>query len=247
MPSMAHGDWEAFGKRFFNLHKKTFGVKIQMAVAMQRRPVPLFTSVAPAGTHDMRLARAEHGIFDQMRPGERALGDPGYLGEPEKIYAPPRRNMLSYVAEEDRAELTLQRRVEQGNKIMKRFKILGTTYRKGAVHAYPDIELLTPVIARLVFWDLLLNQEHGGKIHTSGPTPDFVAWRQGEVRNAESVARHESRNMRAMLRAQSKNDPGVAASERRRQQRAVELQRVGVTLRQHKPGKRTRKRVAVLN
>lgn len=245
MPTMAHGDWEIFGKRFFNLHKKTFGVKVQLAVAMQRRPVPLFVSVAPAGTHDLTMAREDGGIFSQMRPDERGLGDPGYLGEPEKIYAPPRKKMHSYVEEEDKAELTLQRRVEQANKMMKRFKILGTVYRKGAVRAYSDIELLAPVIARLVFWDLLLNQDHGGEIHTSGPTPDPVPWRAGELRNETNVARHESRNLRAMVRMQSRS--GASVADRQRQRRAADLQRVGVTMRQIKPGKRARKRVNVLN
>lgn len=247
MPSMDHGDWESFGKRFFNLHKKTFGAKIQLGVAMQRRPVPLFASVAPAGMHDLTIARQSDGVFAQMRHGERTLGDPGYLGDPERIYAPPRRNMQAYVAEEDKAELTLQRRVEQANKIMKRFKIIGTTYRKGAVHAYPDIQLLAPVIARLVFWDLLLNQEHGGLIHSSGPSPDFVPWRAGEVRDEGAVARYETRNMRAMLNMQSRNRIGKRnLSDRMRKQRALRLQQVGVTLRRPNAGNPTRKRIVIL-
>lgn len=201
MPSMDHGDWDLFGKRFFNMHKKMFGAKIQLAVAMQRRPVPIHASVAPAGVQDLGIARQR--ILSQMRPGERALGDPGYLGEPERIYAPPRRNMQSYVEEEDKAELTLQRRVEMANKMLKRFKIIGTTYRKGAVRAYPDIKLVATVIVRLVFWDLFLNQDHGGEIHVSGPRPDPVSWRKGEALNEESKARYARRNLRAMLQVRS--------------------------------------------
>lgn len=227
MPSMAHGDWELFGRRFFNYHKKMFGVKVQVAVAMQRRPVPIFASVAPAGTHDLAVARKRGGIFDQMRPGERALGDPGYLGEPDRIYAPPRSNMHSYVAEDDKAELTLQRRVEQANKIVKRFKTLGTVYRKGAVHAYDDISLIAPVVVRLVFWDLYLNQEHGGAIHTSGPKPDVIPWVDGEERSAANVARHEQRNVRAILRTRRATNK-VSTTVRQRQ--VSQLKKVGVNM-----------------
>lgn len=211
-----------------------FGAKIQLAVAMQRRPVPIYASVAPAGAHDLGIARQQ--LFGKMRQGERALGDPGYLGEPERIYAPPRGNMQSYVEEEDKAELTLQRRVEQANKMLKRFKILGTTYRKGAVRAFPDIELVAPVVVRLVFWDVFLNQEHAGKIHMSGPRPDPVSWRKGEVRDEIGRVRHERRNIQAMLQVK----PTTGKSARR--QRA--LQRVGVTLKSG-PRKQSRRTIIV--
>jgi hypothetical protein len=175
MPQMQHGDWERFGKEFWNHHKKVFGVKLEIAAATQRRPVPVGISVAPAGMHDLAIARRPGGVFSLMQDGERALGDPGYLGEPSKIYAPPRRNMESYVPELDKAELNLQRRVEMLNRHFKTFKVLGTTYRKGAVRAFEDLKLIAIVVAKLVYLDMILNQAHSGDVHTSGPIPDPVS------------------------------------------------------------------------
>lgn len=109
-----------------------------------------------------------------MRPGEIGLGDPGYGGHSLKIYAPPKKNERLYVDELDKVELTLQRRVEMANRIIKRFACLGSVYRKGAVHAYSELELLCSLIPKMVFWDLLLNQDHSGEIHVDGPTADPV-------------------------------------------------------------------------
>ena len=175
MPTMKHGDWEKFGKQYWNHHKKTFGVKLEIAAAMQRRPVPLWASVAKGGTHDLTIARRPGGVFSRLRDGERGLGDPGYLGEPSKVYAPPRRNMDAYVAELDKAELNLQRRVEMLNRHLKQFKVLGTIYRKGAVRAFEDLQVIAIVVAKLVYIDMMLNQEQSGEIHTTGPIPDRVA------------------------------------------------------------------------
>ena len=212
MPSMAHGDWELFGKSFFNYHKGQFGVKAELAVAMQRRPIPLFCSVAPAGMNDLTIARQAGDVFSTLKPGEIGLGDPGYVGQPDRIYAPPRKNMRSYVAEDDKAELTLQRRVEMANQIMKRFKVLGTIYRKGAVHAFEDLKLIVSVVAKLVFWDLFLNQEHGGAIHTSGPVPDPVVKQKRSslfgLGAKNKVRGRESKNVRVQGR--------VGKRERRR-------------------------------
>jgi len=169
MPSMGARDFQKW-KKFFNYHKKVFGAKLEVAVALQRHPLPIRTSLAPAGMHDLTIAR--QGIFREMHPGEIGLGDPGYGGHSAKIYAPPKKNELRYVDELDKVELTLQRRVEMANRIIKRWHCLGEVYRKGAVHAYPDLEVLCSLIPKLVFWDVLLNQQFSGPIHTSGPTPD---------------------------------------------------------------------------
>lgn len=163
MPSMAHGDFERFGKLFWNHHKRVFGAKLEVAVAMQRRPVPIATHVAPAGRSDLRIAR--EGIFQQMDHGEIALGDPGYVGQSDHIYAPPRRNMISYVPELDKAELTLQRRVEMANQRIKTFKCVGTIYRKGAVHAYPDLLILGRLVPKLVLLDIIHSPQLAGQIH----------------------------------------------------------------------------------
>lgn len=160
---MAHGDWENFGKLFWNHHKRQFGMKLEVAVATQRRPIPIATRVAPAGTSDIRMAR--EGIFRRMRPGEQALGDPGYQGEPSHIYAPPRRNMHTYVPELDKTELTLQRRVEMANQRIKSFKCVGTIYRKGAVHAAQELTLLGMLIPKLVLVDMLYSDGRAGEIH----------------------------------------------------------------------------------
>lgn len=138
---------------------------------MQRTPVPIGVSVAPAGVHDLTLARCPGGVFSRMVPGERALGDPGYIGD-HHIYAPPRQNMKDYVKELDKSELTLQRRVEMVNQHFKQFKCLGTVYRKGAVRALKDIQLIAVVVAKLVYLDLILNQQYSGYVHTSGPIVD---------------------------------------------------------------------------
>lgn len=165
---MAHGDWDRFGKVFYNYHKRMFGVKLEVAVATQRRPVPIATRVVPAGQSDIRIAR--EGIFQRMEPGERALGDPGYQGEPNQIYAPPRRGMRTFVADLDKAELTLQRRVEMANQRIKSFKCVGTTYRKGAVHAYQELQLLGTLVPKLILLDMICNPEHTGNIHVTGPS-----------------------------------------------------------------------------
>jgi hypothetical protein len=169
-PEMKHGDFDRYAFHFWNHHKRTFGVKLELAVATQRVPLPIGISVVPAGWSDITIARLPHGIFAHMAPGERALGDPGYAGEQSKIYAPPKKNMLSYVEELDKAELTLQRRVEMANEHLKEFKSLGTTYRKGAVRAFRDIEIIAIVVAKLIVLDMFLNQGHCGPIHVTGPT-----------------------------------------------------------------------------
>jgi hypothetical protein len=172
MPKMAHGDWERYGRTFWNGHKKIFGVKLEIAVATQRRPVPLACTVVPAGIHDLTIARMPGGVLSNVRLQERGLGDPGYRGEPDKIYAPPRRNEKAFVAELNKAELSLQRRVEMLNRHLKEFNVLGQTFRKGAVRAYEDLMVIGIVVAKLVFVDMLLAQEHSGPVHTSGPIPD---------------------------------------------------------------------------
>jgi len=172
MPKMAHGDFDKYAFHFWNQHHHTFGVKLEIPVATQRTPLPLGVTVAPAGWHDLAIARLPDGVLSRLEPGERLLGDPGYVGEP-KIYAPPRSNMKSYVQELDRSELTLQRRVEMANRRVKEWKCLGTTYRKGAVRAFDDLQTIAVVVVKLVFLDILLNQEHSGHVHLSGPTPDL--------------------------------------------------------------------------
>ena len=170
-PELGHGDFDRYAFHFWNQHKKKFGVKLELLVATQRRPLPIGVSVVPAGWHDMAIARLPGGVLSRMRPGERALGDPGYHGEPDKIYAPPRKNMLGYVPELDTAELTLQRRVEMANARIKSFKCLGTVYRKGAVRAFRDLETIGIVVPKLIYLDVMLNQERYGLIHVRGPTP----------------------------------------------------------------------------
>jgi hypothetical protein len=169
MPKMAHGEWDLYGFQFWNQHKQLYGVKAEVAVATQRTPFPIGVSVVPAGWHDLSIARRAGGVFSRMAPGERALGDPAYVGEPDRVYAPPRRNADAYVEELDKMELTLQRRVEMANRHYKQFKTLGTTFRKGAVRAFPDLSIIVIVVAKLVCIDMLLNQEHSGFIHMTGP------------------------------------------------------------------------------
>jgi hypothetical protein len=185
IPSMGEGDFKKWGKDFFNKHKKMFGVKLEVAVALQRHPLPIFTDFAPAGMHDLTLAR--RGIFHAMRPGEIGIGDPGYGGHSLKIYAPPKRNEHLYVDELNKRELTLQRRVEMANRIIKRWNCLGSVYRKGALHAYADLELLCSLIPKIVFWDLLLNQHHSGVVHTTGPTSDKLPPQKHRV----NIHRHQ--------------------------------------------------------
>ena len=163
MPSMGPGDFEKWGKQFYNYHKRVFGGKLEVAVALQRHPLPIHSSFHPAGSHDLTIA--QQGIFRKMLPGEIGLCNPGYGGHASKIYAPPKKNELQYVEELDKVELSLQRRAEMANQIIKRWKCLGSVYRKGAVHAYDDLDLLCSLIPKLVFWDLLLNQEYSGAIH----------------------------------------------------------------------------------
>ncbi len=172
---MEHKDFDKYGFYFWNQHKGVFGVKLEIPVATQRTPVPLGVSVMPAGWHDLEIARRRDGVFARMLPGERALGDPGYLGQADKIYAPPHRGMNSFDKDVDKAELTLQRRVELANGHVKQFKCLGTTYRKGAVRAFRDLETISIAVVKLVYLDIVLNPEHYGPLHIGGPIPDLVS------------------------------------------------------------------------
>jgi hypothetical protein len=169
MPTLKHGDWERFGKKYWNHHKRVFGVKLEIVAVTQRRPIPLHLK---GGVNDLRIAR--EGVLAKLHDGERGLGDPGYIGAPERIYAPPRQNMKSYVPELDKMELSLQHQVEMLNHHLKEFKVLGTTYCKGAVRAYEDLKLIASVVAKLVYLDMLFVQEYSGEVHTSGPKPNTI-------------------------------------------------------------------------
>jgi len=76
------------------------------------------------------------------------------------------------VAELNKAELGLQRRVEMLNRHLKEFNVLGQTFRKGAVRAYEDLMVIGVVVAKLVYADMLFAQEFSGPVHTTGPIPD---------------------------------------------------------------------------
>ena len=179
---------------------------------MQRRPVPLAASVVPAGWSDIATARLPDGIVARMHVGERALGDPGYHGEADKIYAPPKRNMLAYIEEADKEELTLQRRVEMCNAHLKQFKCLGSTYRKGAVRALRDLELIGIVVAQLVYLDLMLNQDVSGHIHTLGPSRENAP----KHRRSERVfVEHFHRKALAPLKRRYENSTDNSKQKRR--------------------------------
>ena len=132
-----------------------------------------------------------------MGRGEVALGDPGYLGEPNRIYAPPHRTMNSYVEELDKVELTLQRRVEMANQRIKSFKCVGTVYRKGAVRAFPDLQLLGTLVPKLVLLDLIYNPEHGGTIVFSAQREKRV--QQGLSQREGRVGKTSQRRMRSQV------------------------------------------------
>jgi hypothetical protein len=209
-PEMAHGDFDRYAFHFWNHHKRTFGVKLEVVVATQRVPVPIGVSVVPAGWSDITIARLPGGVFSRMAVGERSLGDPGYAGEPAKIYAPPKKNMLAFVEDVDKAELTLQRRVEMANERLKEFKCLGTIYRKGALRAFRDLETIGLVVSKLVVLDLFLNQEHYGAIHVTGPVrasrqrwvlrPRSVAGKSSTARRVGIVRRVQARQPRQLRR-----------------------------------------------
>jgi hypothetical protein len=211
-PQMAHGEFDVYGHHFWNAHKKCFGIKIELAVAMQRRPVPLAASVVPAGWSDIATARLPGGIVARMYNGERALGDPGYHGEVEKIYAPPKRNMMAYIQEVDKEELTLQRRVEMCDAHLKQFKCLGSTYRKGAVRALRDLELIGIVVSQLVYLDLMLNQDISGHIHTLGPSRENAP---SARRSKRVCTKRVHRTALAPLKRRNENLTGESKQKRR--------------------------------
>lgn len=196
-PTLAHKDFDRYGYVFWNHHKGVFGVKLEVAVAMQRTPVPIGLTVLPAGFHDLTIARRARGIFSRLRDGERGLGDPGYVGQSDKIYAPPRRGTDAYVEELDKNELTLQRRVEMANEHFKTFKCLGTIYRKGALQAFADLEIIALVVGKLIFLDLVLNQEHSGQMHATGPSQKISIKR--ERRKKQSNLEKNVRRTKAKL------------------------------------------------
>lgn len=188
MPKMAQGDFDRYAFHFWNQHKHTFGVKLEIVVATQKTPVPLAATVAPAGWSDLAIAQHRLGTLSHMHPTERLLADPGYRGE-SQIYAPPTRNMRAYVEELDKSELTLQRRVEMCNRHVKEFNSLGTTYRKGAVRAFRDLEKIALAVVKLVYLDLMLNQEHTGKVHITGPIKPLVVHRKVPISGPGARAR----------------------------------------------------------
>ena len=216
MPHMEHGDWERFGRAFWNHHKKVFGVKLEIAAATQRRPVPLACTVVPAGMHDLTIARLPGGVLSMLQPGEQGLGDPGYLGEPDKIYAPPRRNMKAFVAELDKSELNLQRRVEMLNRHVKEFNVLGSTYRKGARRAYRDLRVIGLVVTKLVYVDMLFAQEFSGVVHTTGPILDPPLQRQNQRRVPVQGFGARFRLLKRLQEANAKGQRQQASSKRQK-------------------------------
>lgn len=138
-----------------------------MPVATNRTPVALGATVVRSD-----LAVAPGGVFSRLHRRERGLGDPGNVGQEDKVYAPWRKNMNTYVDVLDKSELTLQRRIEMANGNVKQFKCLGTPYRKVAVHA---LEIIAIVVAKLVFVDEMLNQDQSVQVHVKGPIPDLEA------------------------------------------------------------------------
>lgn len=51
------------------------------------------------------------------------------------------------------------------------------------MRAFADLEIIAIVVAKLVFLDLILNQEHSGYVHFTGPMPDpgVVKLKKGPV------------------------------------------------------------------
>jgi hypothetical protein len=224
MPEMRHGDFDRYGFLFYNAHKKMFGAKLEIPVAMQRTPFPIGISVVPAGFHDLSIARRPGGVFSKMGVNERALGDPGYVGQSDKIYAPSRRSMNAFVPELDKVELSLQRRVEMANDHMKTFDTLGTTFRKGAVRAFPDLSIIGVVIAKVVAMDMLANQEHSGPIHTTGPTRPVA--RPAPIRPARVAAVHRvGKKQNVGRRISVLRRSGNSSVSQRNQKRIVSMRR----------------------
>jgi hypothetical protein len=122
--------WQPGGLPFWALtpwmdvHKHTWGVKWEVAVAMARRPhLVWFAGPFRAGEHDLAIATRVGGILDSMDETERCLGDPGYVGHPQ-IVCPPRRNMLSHIPGLGDVGLTLQRVIERTNQLIRAWAIM---------------------------------------------------------------------------------------------------------------------------
>lgn len=111
-------------KKWHDTHKKVPGVKWQAVVSYSRKPKLIFFSGPyPGSASDISIAREKNGVLDSLSKNERAFADPGYHGDP-RVYAPPKRNMKSYVKSLSDVGLTIQRAVERWNNKFKRWKIM---------------------------------------------------------------------------------------------------------------------------
>jgi hypothetical protein len=142
---------------WMDVHKHTWGVKWEVAVVLSRRPrLVWFSGPYRAGESDVAIARCKNGILENMEPGERGLGDPGYVGAPG-IVCPPRSNMDRYVAGIGDVGLTLQRVVERMNRLIRSWAIM-KSYRGSPVHMFDRIRAAGLAVASLTSLDMRLNK-----------------------------------------------------------------------------------------
>lgn len=140
-----------------DVHKHTWGVKWEVAVVVARRPrLVWFSGPYRAGENDVAIARCKGGILENMAPGERALGDPGYVGAPG-VVCPPRSNMDAYVPGIGDVGLTLQRVVERMNRLIRSWAIM-ESYRGSPTRRFRRIRAAGFAVAALTSLDMRLNK-----------------------------------------------------------------------------------------
>ncbi len=119
-------------------------------------PKLVWFNVAPASVADGFIGELPGGLFSRLLPGERVITDGAstYVGSVH-CRAPPHRGQLAYVAELDKAELTVQRGVERAIHLLRAWHILSDQFRMSPAERgyYEKISAAAAVCCKLLALD----------------------------------------------------------------------------------------------
>jgi hypothetical protein len=143
--------------------KSGYGIKVEVAVSVSNSPKLVWFNVAPASTPDGYIGKLPGGLFSRMLPNERVITDgaPTYTGSVH-CRAPPHRGQLDYVADLDKAELTVQRGVERCIHLLRAWRILHDQFRMSPAERgyYEKISAAAAVCCKLLALDQQLNKRY---------------------------------------------------------------------------------------
>ena len=78
-------EWE-----YFSVKHQMHSLKYELAISMTSNQIVWLNGPYKGGTHDLEVAREK--LLKQLRPGEKVMGDKGYVGEARILapFKPPR-------------------------------------------------------------------------------------------------------------------------------------------------------------